>query len=138
MSAITVFTPTYNRGYTLKRLYDSLRNQTCHDFDWLVIDDGSTDNTEDLFNQWKNDKNNFETTYIKVPHGGKHRAINKALKIAKGDYFFFLDSDDYLLNDAMQYMIQWSEGIDDKDDICGVSGQRGGGRRQTAFWSWSV
>ena len=89
---ITVFTPTYNRGYIISNLYDSLKRQTVKTFEWIVIDDGSTDHTEKLFQNFLKEKNDFSITYKKVPNGGKHRAINKGVSLAKGDLFFIVDS----------------------------------------------
>ena len=83
---ITVFTPTYNRGYIIENLYKSLKKQKSNNFEWLVIDDGSTDNTKELFEKWQNEKNKFDIRYIKTNNDGKPRAINKALKIARGKY----------------------------------------------------
>ena len=73
---ITVFTPTYNRGYIIKQLYDSLILQSYKDFEWLVIDDGSTDDTEELFKSFIAEQK-LNIHYLKIENGGKHRAINK-------------------------------------------------------------
>lgn len=99
---ITVFTPTYNRGYIISNLYKSLQRQGFSDFEWIVVDDGSTDNTEILFSEFIKDENNFKITYVKTENGGKHRAINKGIEIANGELFFIVDSDDYLTDDALQ------------------------------------
>lgn len=117
---ITIFTPTYNRGYIIENLYRSLQNQVVFNFEWLVIDDGSTDNTEKLFNVWENDENNFKINYYKVENGGKPRAINKALNVANGKYLFIIDSDDFIIEDATMKLEKWIKEIDEKDDIIGV------------------
>lgn len=122
---ITVFTPTYNRGYIIEKLYRSLQNQSFTDFEWLVIDDGSCDNTNELFKLWTLEKNPFEIRYYKVENGGKHRAINKATDLAKGQLFFIVDSDDYLTNDALENIILWEKSIENKEEFCGISGNRG-------------
>ncbi|MGM7721173.1 glycosyltransferase family 2 protein [Metabacillus sp. Hm71] len=122
---ITVFTPTYNRGYTIEKLYRSLQQQTFTDFEWLVIDDGSTDTTEELFEKWFEEKNLFVIRYYKVENGGKHRAINKATDLAKGELFFIVDSDDYLVNDALQSIITWEQTLENNESFCGISGNRG-------------
>lgn len=109
--AITIFTPTYNRAYIIENLYKSLKRQTNYDFEWVVIDDGSTDNTDKLVEMWKNEKNNFAITYLKTNNGGKHRAINKGLEIAKGKLFFIVDSDDYLVDDAIETIIELEKSI---------------------------
>ena len=93
---ITVFTPTYNRVSTLKRLYKSLQKQTCMDFEWLIIDDGSTDATESEIRQWMKEGNPFTIRYIKTSNGGKHRAINLGVQKARSEAFFIVDSDDTL------------------------------------------
>ena len=90
---ITLFTPTYNRAYILDKLYRSVQRQTFRDFEWLIIDDGSSDNTEALVRGWMDDGNDFPIRYEKVPNGGKCRAINRGLDLAQGELFFIMDSD---------------------------------------------
>ncbi|MBE6121077.1 MAG: glycosyltransferase family 2 protein [Erysipelotrichaceae bacterium] len=123
---ITVFTATYNRGYIIEAAYRSLRRQTVKDFEWIVIDDGSTDNTKDLFREWEKDNSNgFVLRYFYIPNGGKMRAANKAYKIAKGELFLYLDSDDYLTDDCIESIISWEQTIHDmRDSYCGVAGLR--------------
>ena len=121
---ITVFTPTYNRGYIIENLYKSLQRQIFTDFEWLVVDDGSKDNTEELFDVWKKEDNNFNIRYYKKENGGKHRAINYALKIIKSPYVFIVDSDDILTNDAILTINSWIDTIDD-ENIAAVSGLKG-------------
>lgn len=122
---ITVFTPTYNRGYIIENLYKSLKKQTFKDFEWLVLDDGSTDNTEELFKKWIKEENFFNIVYKKTENGGKHRAINKASDIARGDLFFIVDSDDRLTNDALEVLDKWEKSIINKEKFCAISGNRG-------------
>ncbi len=119
---LTIFTPTYNRANLLPNLYDSLIKQTCYEFEWLIVDDGSADNTEFIIKEIKKDKSPFKIRYLKKEHGGKHRAINYALDYAEGDYFFIVDSDDTLINDAVQHVIEWTDEIKDIPKIAGVSG----------------
>jgi glycosyltransferase involved in cell wall biosynthesis len=125
MPKITVFTPTYNRAYIIGKLYNSLQNQTISDFEWLVIDDGSTDNTQELFDAWIMDNNKFSIRYYRVKNGGKHRAINKATDLASGKLFFIVDSDDYLTNDALESVDNWERNLKGKHKFCGISGNRG-------------
>lgn len=125
MVFITVFTPTYNRGYTLEKLYNSLKAQTYRDFEWLVTDDGSTDNTRQLFENWAKADNGFAIRYYYTENGGKHRAINKAAELAEGKLFFIADSDDYLTDDALERIKYWESTISDKKDFAGVAGLRG-------------
>ena len=80
---ITVFTPTYNRAYIIENLYRSLQRQSFRDFEWLIVDDGSTDNTEELINSWIEDNNDFPIRYYKKENGGKCRAINFGVELAE-------------------------------------------------------
>lgn len=111
MPFFTVFTATFNRGYILPKLYDSLKKQEIMDFEWLVIDDGSSDGTEQLFLQWIHDETMFPIRYMKKDNGGKPRAINYGIQYAKGEYFFMVDSDDTLKPDALSKMKQWCKEI---------------------------
>lgn len=120
---LTIFTPTYNRGYCIKNLYDSLKRQNYSDFEWIVVDDESSDNTAELFSQWSKEAN-FEIHYFRQSHGGKHRAINKGVSIAQGDYFFIVDSDDWITDDAVEYIYKWIDETKSLDNLCGFSGLR--------------
>lgn len=122
---ITVFTPTYNRAYIIDKLYKSLLAQTDKDFEWVVVDDGSTDNTEEYFKGILKNENPFEIKFIKQENGGKHRAINKGVQLAIGDLFFIVDSDDYLLDTAIEKLKQWANGLDGSKKWAGVSGTKG-------------
>ncbi len=97
---ITILTPTFNRASYLKRLYMSLKSQTVHNFQWLIIDDGSTDNTETIVNEFNNCE--FDIDYYKKENGGKHTALNYSHKFIKGDYVCIVDSDDWLLPHAIE------------------------------------
>ena len=121
---ITVFTPTYNRAYTLERLYKSLLNQTSYDFEWLIVDDGSTDDTSELIKSFQNN-HFFDVRYYKQENSGKHVAINNGVDLAEGELFFIVDSDDYLTDDAIEKIISWSSTLPSNDTYAGVSGNRG-------------
>lgn len=121
---ITVFTPTYNRGYIINKLYESLMRQTFRDFEWIIIDDGSSDNTEQIINTFKK-KCSFPLTYIKVKNGGKHRAVNKGVRMAKGELFFIVDSDDCLVDDSLEIVDSVEKTIKDKEKFAGICGLRG-------------
>ena len=99
---LTICTPTYNREYLLHDLYESLKKQTVKDFEWIIIDDGSTDETETTVNSWIRGEKSFPIIYIKKKNGGKHTAVNIGIGQAKGEYFFIVDSDDYLNNNAVE------------------------------------
>ena len=122
---ITVFTPTYNRAYTLEALYRSLQRQTFHDFEWLIVDDGSTDGTEKLVNKWQAEENPFPVRYVWQENGGKCRAINHGLELAAGELFFTVDSDDYLLPDALENAARWESELPQNGKFCAVSGNLG-------------
>ena len=124
MCFFTVFTPTYNRAYILPKLYKSLKQQNMKDFEWLIIDDGSQDNTEKLIRTWMNE-NIVQIHYHKKQNGGKPRAINYGIKYAKGKFFFMVDSDDFLCEDALEKMKIWCEEIKDIHQIIGVGAAKG-------------
>lgn len=125
MPFITVFTPTYNRRDLIERLYQSLLKQTQNNFEWLVVDDGSTDDTEKYFNDIRSKQQPFPIRYIKQENGGKHRAINNGVKCASGELFFIVDSDDYLTENAIEKIGQWVETLDGSHKWAGVSGLKG-------------
>lgn len=110
---ITIFTPTYNRANRLHRVYDSLTKQNCYDFEWLIIDDGSADNTENIVQSFLDEKR-FLVRYVKQQNGGKHRAYNRALELAQGDWFFCLDSDDWLADGAIEKILDFVYYREDK------------------------
>lgn len=122
----TVFTATYNRAYILPRLFESLCSQTQKSFEWLIIDDGSTDETEKLVESWKcrNDIG-FPINYHKKANNGKPRAINDGVNFAKGRYFVMVDSDDYLIENAIEKMALWVSEIDQRSDFIGVGAAKG-------------
>ncbi len=122
---ITVFTPTYNRAYIIENLYKSLIAQSFTDFEWLVVDDGSTDNTEQLINSFINDENCFSVNYIKKENGGKCSAINYGLDFAKGKLFLTVDSDDILTPDALEKIAEWEKSLPKDENFCGVCGNLG-------------
>lgn len=118
---ITVFTPTYNRKKLLPRLYESLCRQTFRDFEWVIVDDGSKDDTKDVINKLKINQQ-FPVRYFFQENGGKHRAINRGVKEAKGELFFIADSDDILPQNALKIVKEEYEKIADKKYISGICG----------------
>lgn len=121
--AVTVFTPTYNRAYIIGHLYESLLRQTFPNFEWLVIDDGSTDNTEEVIQSFI-EENKIQIRYFKQPNGGKHRAINHGVQKARGELFFIVDSDDYLTDNALKRVMYHYENIKTDKFFVGVCGLR--------------
>ena len=128
---LTIFTPTYNRAYILENLYRSLQLQNCHDFEWLIVDDGSEDDTEALVRGWMNEDNSFPIRYYKQENGGKHRAINRGLELAQGELFFTVDSDDYLTPDALEKIIIWEAELPKDGSYCGLAGNLGTAPNET-------
>ena len=122
---VTVFTPTYNRAKLLPRLYKSLLKQSNKNFEWIVVDDGSNDNTGSLFDCWIGEAD-FTIIYRQQINGGKHRAINRGVGLASGDLFFIVDSDDWLREDAIEKILQYeiSLPIGFEKKYSGVCGQR--------------
>jgi len=118
----TVFTPTYNRAHTLARVYNSLANQTFKDFEWLIVDDGSTDNTEKIVKKWIHNSG-FTIRYIKKQNGGKHTAINVGVKEAQGELFLILDSDDSCVPETLErFDFHWNSiPSEDKNKFSGVT-----------------
>ncbi len=101
---LTIFTPTYNRAHTLPRTYQSLCDQTCKDFEWLIIDDGSSDNTRELVKTWQSECD-FKIRYIFQENQGMHGAHNTAYRNIKTELNTCIDSDDYMPNDAVEKII---------------------------------
>lgn len=123
---VTVFTPTYNRAYILQRLFNSLENQTCYDFEWIIVDDGSIDETRILAESWIKKTRNFSIFYYYKENGGKHRAINLGLDKSSGRLFFIVDSDDYLTPDAIETILELERNIENvPDKIAGLGFNRG-------------
>lgn len=121
---ITIFTPTFNRAYIISDLYQSLLRQTHTDFEWLIVDDGSTDSTEALITSFI-EEGKIMIRYYKQVNGGKHRAINKGVALAKGELFFIVDSDDYLTDDAVEKILNKYNNIANESEVAGVSFRRG-------------
>lgn len=122
----TVFTPTYNRARLLPRLYDSLCKQSFRDFEWVIVDDGSTDETKSLSLSLSQGKGSFfPVRYFYQENGGKHRAINRGVKEAEGELFFIVDSDDVLPPDALHVVAEQYEEIRSNNRFAGVCGLDG-------------
>ena len=125
---ITVFTPTYNRARLLPRLYESLCKQTYRDFEWLIVDDGSVDDTHDVVesfingNDNENGNYNFPIRYFYQENGGKHRAINHGVREADGELFLILDSDDSIPEKSLELIAKFYTQIKGDDSYGGVCG----------------
>jgi glycosyltransferase involved in cell wall biosynthesis len=105
----TVLTPAYNRAHTLARVYESLTQQTFRDFEWLVIDDGSSDGTDTLVARFK-ESASFPIRYQWKTNGGRHTALNLGVKLAEGEFVMILDSDDRCTSNALEsFDIHWKQ-----------------------------
>lgn len=105
MKQITVFTPTFNRGYILPQCYEALKRQTCQDFIWQIIDDGSTDNTKELVDKWKAE-GVLEIEYIYQDNQGMYGAHNTGHKNLTTELCIGCDSDDYLFDDCIRQVLE--------------------------------
>lgn len=118
--SLTIFTPTFNRAYILPQLKDSLLRQDRFDFEWLIIDDGSTDDTQTVVSSWQQELLPFTINYYKTKNGGKPRAINEACKLAQSDWIFLLDSDDHLADNVTGFILDAIEAIKSDNSFVGV------------------
>lgn len=115
---ITILTPTFNRKKQLLYLYQSLQKQTCKDFEWLIVDDGSIDNTEDFVAQIRNEAD-FKIHYFYKENGGKHTALNAGIKVIESKLTFIVDSDDQLTSDAIEKILHYHLQYSKKKNLCG-------------------
>lgn len=120
---ITIFTPTYNRAHLLSRLFESLMKLTTRDFEWIIVDDGSTDNTEELVKGFLI-KATFTILYFKKKNEGKHAAINQGVNHANGELFFIVDSDDFLPKDSLERIQYHYAKSKHNLNLAGVAGKR--------------
>lgn len=121
MPRLTVFTPTYNRAHTLPRTYASLSRQDCKDFVWLIIDDGSTDDTRALVKAWQTQEHSFEIRYLYKENGGMHTAHNVAYEVIDTELNVCIDSDDCLAPGAVRKILAKWDSVQ-KDKYAGIIG----------------
>ena len=117
---VTVLTPTFNRGGGLQSLWDSLQKQTVKEFEWLVVDDGSTDGTKDLITQLQ-EKSDFPIRYIYKSNGGKHTALNVGIQTICSELIFIVDSDDCVTDDAVESILKIHKKYRSQNNICGYA-----------------
>lgn len=115
MAFLTIFTPAYNRAHTLPRTYESLKKQSNKDFIWLIVDDGSSDSTEELVKAWQKKEKEFEIQYIYKENGGMHTAHNVAYENIHTELNVCIDSDDCLSDDAVNLIWNAWQEVKDKD-----------------------
>lgn len=120
INELTILTPTYNRSHCLQKLYESLKQQTCNQFEWLVVDDGSQDDTESIVKGWQKE-NQLELRYLKKENGGKHTALNLGIAAIQTELTFIVDSDDWLPEYAVKTILQYHEKYRGMKELCGYS-----------------
>lgn len=120
MKTVTVLTPTYNREKLLEKLYKSLINQTCKDFLWYIVDDGSEDETEN-FVKLLQKENKITIIYKKKINGGKHTALNQGILEINTELTFIVDSDDWLPANAIENIVKVHNQYKGEDNLCGYS-----------------
>lgn len=119
---LTIFTPTYNREHLLPRLYASLCNQTSLDFEWLIADDGSTDNTAELVKKWQAEKK-IDIRYVYRENGGMLKAHETAYENMDSGICTCIDSDDWMPVDAIENIHKaWEKYGASDSDCCGLIG----------------
>lgn len=121
--SIAIFTPTYNRASLLERCYDSLLDQTDKDFTWLIIDDGSTDETRRIVDVWIRE-GKIDIQYHYQENGGKHKAHNTAVENCTAEYMLIFDSDDMLDKTCVAVLKSYVSAIDSNSDVCGLIGDK--------------
>lgn len=117
---LTIHTATYNRAYILSKAYESLCAQTCKDFEWIITDDGSTDGTRELVHSWQERDNGFSIVFNPLDRVGLPRAINSGVERASGAWFMRLDSDDYLMPQTVEKVLDWIAEIEHDERFVGV------------------
>lgn len=115
----TIFTPTYNRKELLKNLYESLKNQTYKDFEWIIVNDGSSDGTELSVRQFLDEKI-LDIKYFYKENGGKQRAYNYGVEKARGELFICLDSDDKYVDNALETILKYWKKYENDREIAGM------------------
>ena len=118
---LTVFTPTFNRAHLLPRLYDSLCRQTSKEFCWLVVDDGSSDDTQNLIGKWQNEAI-IQIQYFYKENGGMHTGHNLAYSKIETELNVCIDSDDYMPERAVEMILKKWQNVEDKNEIAGIIG----------------
>lgn len=117
---LTIFTPTFNREKCLSKGYEALCRQTCKDFIWLIIDDGSTDQTRLIVEKWKKKDNEFEIRYIYKENGGLHTGYNEAIANIDTELSVCIDSDDYMPDNAVEKILKFWE-REGNDSYAGIA-----------------
>ena len=117
---ITVLTPAYNRGGGIQRLYASLDKQYNKNFEWMIVDDGSTDDTAQVVKELQ-ESSDFKIRYIYKRNGGKHTALNVGVENVESKLTFIVDSDDWLKPNAIETVLRYHENYGKRNELCGYS-----------------
>lgn len=112
--------PYLQPGEVLPQLYNSLKEQTCKDFEWVIADDGSKDNTQEVVNAWLSNSD-IQIRYFFKENGGKHTALNYAINMIDSELTFIVDSDDVLTVDAVETVLRYHRRYENESSICGYA-----------------
>lgn len=123
-ATLTIFTPTYNRADLLVRGYEALKKQSCKDFVWLIVDDGSTDNTREVVEAFRRGETEFEIRYVYKENGGLHTGYNVAIEHADTELCMCIDSDDWVAEGAVEKILTLWERVR-REDCAGIVGLDG-------------
>lgn len=129
---LTIFTPTYNRAYILHQAYESLCRQTMQNFIWLIVDDGSTDETKQLVQTWI-EEGKINIRYYYQKNGGKMRAHNWGVTLCDTELFVCLDSDDYFVDNAVETILSTWNSLEEKSHLAGIVAYKGKDAQHTMF-----
>lgn len=121
MNDFSIVVPSFNRAHTLPRLFESMVRQTYQNFEVLLIDDGSTDNTKEICDQYKD---RFCLRYFPKSNGGKHTALNIGIEEARGEFFIILDSKSWLADNALERLLELWNGLQEKEKYASVLTRR--------------
>lgn len=135
-TSLTVLTTTYRRSKCLKKCYESLKRQTNKSFEWLVIDDGSTDETEEVIKTIIAEEKNFSVRYYKKKNGGKHTALNFSHPYIRGEWVLMLDDDDVLTYDAVEIILKFCQKYEVVASIGCLSFQKGNLKDKNPLVDW--
>lgn len=119
MCKVTVLSPVYNKSKTINRTFQSLLNQTCYDFEWLLINDGSKDNSAEIIKTFETEL--FPIRFYDKENEGLNRTFNMGIRLAKGDLVLRMDPDDYLVNNAIERIVHYYDLIKDDDSLCSIA-----------------
>ena len=115
---VTILSPAYNKGKTIRRTFESLLHQTNYQFEWVIVNDGSTDDTQDIISTFHTDK--FPIRIFNKENEGLNRTWNKGVKLSRGELIMRVDPDDFITNDAIEQVLKYKPLLDKDEKLCSV------------------